>query len=141
MNSANIGKTYVNGLAMEYDETAYDGKILGKNLVKKDFARIVNQINDTLFNFFPCPLCQCFGYCCCPCTLGLSFCLPLVCVRDAESHARDFITRVNADALIHRKVEILLVKGCATSWVIKHLITHAIVGIQSFRDDRAGGIA
>jgi len=37
-----IGKTYVNGLAMEYDEAAYDPKILGRNLLKKDFTQIVN---------------------------------------------------------------------------------------------------
>jgi hypothetical protein len=112
-----IGKTYVNGIAMEYDLEAYDPKILAKNLLKKDFIRIVNQINDTLFNFFPCPMCQCFGYCCCPCTLGLSFCLPLVCVRDAEGHARDYIGRINKDFLGQKKVEMHLIKAFGTSWV------------------------
>lgn len=112
-----IGKTWVNGLAMEYDEDAYNQEIIGKFITRKDFIRVIVQINDTLFSFYPCPLCQCCGYCLCPCTLGLSFLLPYICIRDAEKEARLIISELNHKVLSLKSVVIKLVRTCCTSWV------------------------
>ncbi len=77
------GKTFVTGLAMQFSDR-YDPMFLEGHINKKDFHAILDQINEALLTFFPCPLCMCFGYCCCPCTLGLSFLCPYSCVRDAQ---------------------------------------------------------
>ena len=113
-----IGKTFVNGLAMEYlDGGAYDEFSLKGHISEKDFSRIFTQINDTLYSYFPCPLCFCFGYCCCPCTLGLSFCLPYICIRDAEKEARVMIEKFNEEILNSKGLDLQLKRECCTSWV------------------------
>jgi hypothetical protein len=128
-----IGKTFVNGLAIEYDDDSYDLAIMGPVIQRKDFQRIMNQINDTLFTYFACPFCRCFGYCCCPCTLGLSFFFPYVCIRDAEKEVRNLIFRLNEELLNKRGIEIELKISCMTSWVsidLLPLITISIAGVS-----------
>ena len=56
---------------------------------------MMESINDTLFNYFPCPLCWGFGYLCCPFTLGLSLCCPAICVGDAKSNLKAVIAKIN----------------------------------------------
>ena len=77
------GKTFVTGLAMSYSEL-YDREGFEGYLTEREFTNIMDTINDTLFNYFPCPMCLCIGYFCALPTLGLSFLMPNVCVRDAE---------------------------------------------------------
>ena len=104
-----IGKTFVNGLAQQFNEDSYDRAVLSKYIPERDFKKIMSNINDTLYAMFPCPLCFCFGYCCCPCTLGLSFLLPYVCVRDAEREMRDLLHKINLQILHERKLHLDLV--------------------------------
>lgn len=86
------------GLASRFSEK-FDSTLLEPYITKKEFKEIMKAINDTLQDYFPCPLCFCFGYCCCPVTLGLSFFLPNICVRDAELEVRALINRVNEKRL------------------------------------------
>ena len=113
-----LGKTFINGLAQEYDEAGYDAKKLKGYISERDFYRMINQINDTLYSFYPCPICFCFGYCCCPCTLGLSFLIPYSCVRDAEKEVKRLLEEINQKVLHKKRLHIELKVACSTSWVI-----------------------
>lgn len=68
----------------------------------------MSSINTVLEDFFPCPLCFCFGYLCCPCTLGLSFLLPNSCVKDAEEELRALIKRINDKKLKQKNMFLIL---------------------------------
>lgn len=102
-----LGKTFVTGLASSFSED-YDSTILENHITKKEFKSIMVSINDLLNDFFPCPLCFCFGYFCCPCTLGLSFLLPNTCVKDAETELKALIKRINEKKLKSKKIFIAL---------------------------------
>lgn len=51
---------------------------------EEEFVMAINQINNTLADYWPCLLCVCFGYLCCPCTLGASLLCPNFCIRDVR---------------------------------------------------------
>ena len=76
------GKTFITGLAQSYSED-YDQKVFEDYLTKQEYTRIMESINDVLFNFFPCPMCLFCGYLLALPTLGLSFLMPNVCISDA----------------------------------------------------------
>ena len=77
----------------------YDAVVLGKYINKREYIDIMERINNTLENYFPCPLCWCFGYVMAIFTLGLSLCLPAICVNDAETNVRQFIAACNRKRL------------------------------------------
>ena len=79
------------------------------------------MINDTLDNYFPCPLCWGFGYLLAIFTLGLSLCCPAVCVRDAEYNVIKFIDSCNRKRLANKNIKLYLRKKCGTSWLEWHL--------------------
>lgn len=51
---------------------------------REDFETAINQINNTLRDYWPCTLCVCWGYLCCPCTLGASLLCPNLCIKDVR---------------------------------------------------------
>ena len=80
-------RTFVTGLAKEY-ECKYNRRILGQYISKTDYEFMIQSFNDGLITFWPCPLSESLGYIFCPVTCGLSFCLPNICIRDAEKAFR-----------------------------------------------------
>ena len=112
--------TFCTGLARAYDET-YDAVVLGKYISKGEYTSIVSRINDTLENYFPCPLCWCFGYFMAIFTLGLSLLCPMICVNDAETNVRQFIASCNRKKLNNKNLTLVLRKKCGTSWLELHL--------------------
>ena len=82
---------------------------------------MMEQINDILMNYFPCPLAWCFGYLCCPFTLGLSLLCPAVCVNDAEEELRTLVARWNRKKLADKNITLVFQKRCGTSWLEWHL--------------------
>ncbi len=107
--------TFVTGLARQYCDK-FPAELKGV-LSQKDFEIIMEQINDTLFVYFPCTLCWGFGYLCCPFTLGLSLCCPAICVSDAQKHVKQVIARINRVKLQPLGIKMSLKKGCMTSWL------------------------
>ena len=77
------GKTFITGLAQSYSED-FNEEAFSGYLTKREFVNIMEAINDSLFNYFPCPMCLFCGYFLAIPTLGLSFLMPNVCIRDAE---------------------------------------------------------
>jgi len=95
-----------------YDRDGFEGY-----LSEKEFLNIMDTINCTLFNYFPCPMCLCLGYFLALPTLGLSFLMPNVCVRDAEEQLQNFIKRAQKKKLADKNLELVLRKKCGTSWL------------------------
>eukprot|EP00347_Sterkiella_histriomuscorum_P023681 403333757 len=116
------GKTFVNGLAQSYEEE-YDASILKPHLKKSEYLELLDKLNDTLFHYFPCTFCLCFGYLCCPLTAGLSFIFPHMCINDARTYAERVINQFNKYMIENGKPTVYarLVLHCSTSWVEIHL--------------------
>ena len=113
------GTTFANGLAYAFDDSTYDKNLIG-SIEQREYFRLLDQINDILMSYFPCCLCQTFGYLCCLPTLALSLCCPLICVRDAGSYCEDYIRRYNNNFNRNKgkkKLTVRLRKRCLTSWL------------------------
>jgi hypothetical protein len=50
----------------------------------EEYTAAINQINNTLDDYWPCDFCFYCGYFCCPCTLGLSLFCPNLCISDVS---------------------------------------------------------
>ncbi|EQC37129.1 hypothetical protein SDRG_05356 [Saprolegnia diclina VS20] len=107
---------FVNGVSRAYDDE-FPHEL--RHLVDEtQFSHAINQINNTLTDYWPCLFCVCYGYACCVCTGGLSLLCPHMCISDAEQYARTLIDRIN-----HRPcfqdvgVEWKFVKRCGRSWI------------------------
>ncbi|OQS02734.1 hypothetical protein THRCLA_21337 [Thraustotheca clavata] len=86
---------FINGLSRAYDDE-FPSEL--NQLVREDtmrpcviasvdeayFHHAINQINNTLTDYWPCLFCVCCGYACCVCTGGLSLLCPHMCISDVE---------------------------------------------------------
>ena len=110
-----IGQTFINGLSSSYDES-YPEELkpyIEENIYKK----IIIDINETLINYWPCFCARAIGYFCCLCSLGLSLCMPNVCIKDAEETLQRQMDQYNNSLLMTKGLSITLVKKCSTSWL------------------------
>ena len=115
--ASHAAKTWVNGLSSAY-EANYDLHFFsGGSLGRGQFIDAIEFFNEEVGSMFPCPLCFCYGYCCCLCTLGLSFVLPYVCMNDAKERARETLNKLNRDIFHKHGLRIELEYGCSTSWL------------------------
>ncbi|KAG6621910.1 Golgin subfamily A member 7/ERF4 [Phytophthora cinnamomi] len=107
---------FVTGVARAYED---DFPTELSHLVKEtDFDIAINQINNTMQDYWPCFFCIFCGYGCCPCTLGLSLFCPNFCIRDAEQYVRALLSRINKRVCFERVgVEWRLVRSCGRSWI------------------------
>ncbi|RLN15240.1 hypothetical protein BBJ28_00007123 [Nothophytophthora sp. Chile5] len=72
---------FVTGVARAYED-AFPPEL---RHLEADFETAINQINNTMKDYWPCFFCMCCGYACCPCTLGLSLLCPNLCIKDVRS--------------------------------------------------------
>ncbi|ETV92228.1 hypothetical protein H310_13461 [Aphanomyces invadans] len=107
---------FISGITNRYDD---DFPIELDGLVTEaQFSQAINQINNTLTDYWPCLFCVCCGYLCCVCTAGLSLLCPNMCISDAEQYTRTLIERINARPCFKdADVEWKLVKKCCRSWI------------------------
>lgn len=82
------------------------------------FEVYMEQLNIKTTQYWPCLFAYCLGYICAPCTLGLSFLIPRLCVAEAESVLMSEIRKINQDILSPFKLEMRLEKGCYESKLI-----------------------
>jgi hypothetical protein len=78
---------------------------------------MLNNFNESLERFWPCPLSEYLGYVCCPITCGMSLFLPRICIKDAEKCLKTNMEYYNKYRLKHSGIQIKLVKKCSTSWL------------------------
>ncbi|KUF81027.1 hypothetical protein AM587_10002694 [Phytophthora nicotianae] len=129
---------FVTGVAQAYEDD-FPSEL--SHLVKEtEFEVAINQINNTMQDYWPCFFCFCCGYGCCPCTLGLSLFCPNFCIRDvrccvlrevpigylyfictvlqAEQYVRALLLRINKRHCFERAdVEWQLIRSWGRSWV------------------------
>lgn len=118
-------KTFVNGMAESYSYQSYDAKKLDGILSQREFEAVLEQVNNAIFNEYPCPGCQCFAYCCCLCTLGLSCIIPLYQVNSARKNMIKTIDRINKE-LEKRKLKMEHYMEKSTSYIVLYLPNHEI---------------
>lgn len=109
-----IGRSWVNGLSELYEEKYPQS--LATYMGAETFYDCIHEINDALVMNWPCGLCECFGYSCSLCTLGLSLLLPHLAVSKARTAAEREIKRINRrynDKGIHWALRV----KCCTSWI------------------------
>lgn len=92
---------------------------------EEEFDKIIDKINAATFNDYPCPGCFMFGYCCCPCTLGLSFLIPLRKVKKAQKKVESMIDMINAQYR-ERKIMFKLRVEKSTSYILMYLPNNQI---------------
>ena len=82
--------TWFNGLACSYEEeSSYDEQAFKGTLKKNEFRDIVDDINNQIFGFMPCPTMWCCAYLLAIPTLGLSLLLVTkCCIADATQAGR-----------------------------------------------------
>ena len=76
----------------------------------------MSSINDAIYADSPCDLCFGFGYACCVCTLGLSFCCPYICMNQVKQTIRYQIKNMNP-SLAKKGLKMQLRQKCGTSWI------------------------
>jgi hypothetical protein len=115
------GKTFITGLASSYDNTSYDKNFFESfNISEREYLHILESINELIFNYWPCTLCQLIGYCFCPCTCGLSFLCPGLSVSDAKSRLLIEIEEINTQTLRPKGLIMMLRIQYSTSWLEIH---------------------
>ena len=113
-----VAKTFITGLAPCYDPLiSLPSAFSDHGLSEREFRHILEAINDTLFSAWPCTLCQLFGYCLCPCTLGLSFLIPNIDVKQAREKVDRLISEINQKVLANKGINLALIVRCSTSWL------------------------
>ena len=109
------GRTFVTGLSFSYDNS-YPPQ-LKSYIDEKSYTNTINDINNIIANYWPCFCARLIGYWCCPCSLGLSFCLPELCIGDAEEALQRMFDHINQTTFHTTGLKIRLVKKCSTSWL------------------------
>ena len=62
----------------------YDEQRLGVYIDKSEFTYLMGHVNNTVNSYWPCATSIWMGYILAPYTLGLSFLVPNVCMKDAR---------------------------------------------------------
>lgn len=110
------GIKFVNGISNRYDG-AFPHQIEG--LINREKYEIyMSQLNRKVNQYWPCCFAYYCGYLCIPCTLGLSLCIPRICIADAEKVLLKEIQKINAEVLGNSKLEMRLVKECDDSYLL-----------------------
>jgi hypothetical protein len=114
VRSGPTGKLFVNGISNSYDEK-YSPE-LEDILSREEHLEIVRRLNTTLATYWPCSPVYFTGYIMIPCTLGLSLLCPMMCVSEAEIHAKRLLENLSLKAkYFDRSIDFRLEKGYMTS--------------------------
>jgi hypothetical protein len=110
------GLRHYSGISSRYS-TQFPPKLAGL-LSKTEFTTIIERLNETIMDYWPCDLCYYLGYGCCPCTLGLSVLIPNYCTSYSELYATAYLRNVSLKAVYYdRQISFTLVKNICSSYV------------------------
>ena len=87
------GQRFANGMSNEYS-SVYPRDLEGI-VDESKFRSVMDEINDIMQTYWPCPLCFAFGWGCCLCTAGVSLLCPNMCVSEAERYLHKHLQQVN----------------------------------------------
>ncbi len=124
------GLRFVNGVASTYDTTYPPG--LAGVVSEEAFQEAVRRVNNVLLMYWPCTACFLCGYVLSPCTLGLSFGCPNLCVEEAEKYARRELEVLNHSQTF-RAVGMVwgLRKSFLNSWIVIELPVEPLRQVQA----------
>ena len=108
-------KTFINGIASSYEIIYYEE--LKPYVRQIEYNHHMTRIIEGLTAMWPCIYCFSFGYICSLCTLGLSFCLPNICISEAVEFFTHDIEEVNSSFFNKNKLHLSLQRRCCTSWL------------------------
>ena len=111
-----LGKCFVTGVASSYD-TTFDEARLGSFFEPREYEYLMRTINEALHRCWPCAFVLWAGYLLAPFTLGLSFFLPNLCIKDAKGALITAIARQNRIKLGDRGLKMSYRQGCLSSWL------------------------
>ena len=110
------GRTFINGVAEEYDIDCYDEELLNGQVSEVDFRYVVGSLNLTLKQFWPCDFAVYLGYILAPFCFGLSLLLPYICIKDAKVGLLETLQRMNILKLKDKGLKLVYHQSCSTSW-------------------------
>lgn len=84
---------------------------------ESQFNYLTNSLNDELYSYWPCTLCFCFGYLFSPCTFGLSFMCPNMCISSAKENFISKLEYFNSKYFNAKMINITYHQKCSTSWL------------------------
>jgi hypothetical protein len=110
------GLRHFTGISSSYS-TQYP-QILQDVISQKEFVDIIERLNETIRDYWPCDTCYYFGYGCSLCTLGLSLLLPHYCASHSEIYATAMLRNVTLKSKFYdRRISFHLVKKLCQSFV------------------------
>lgn len=111
-----VGFRHFTGISSRYSNE-YPAK-LTHVVSSSEFVDVMDRLNETIADYWPCTTCYYFGYCCCPCTLGLSVFIPNYCASYSELYATAFLRNISLKArYFDRKISFTLVKSFCSSHI------------------------
>lgn len=108
-------KTFVNGIASSYEIIYFDE--LKPYVREIEYTHHMTRIIEGFTIMWPCMYCLSVGYLCSICTLGLSFCLPNICIGEAVASFMQDIEESNREFFNPNKLHLSLQRRCCTSWL------------------------
>ena len=100
----------------------YDERLLGPYISQKEFEYAIKDINAEIFKYWPCSFAIWIGYILAPFTLGFSFMLPNLCLKEVKKNLLNEVTRQNRIRLERRGIRLKYVAGHLTSWLELEII-------------------
>jgi hypothetical protein len=110
------GLPHYTGISSSYS-TSYPPALHGV-ISSDEFIDVMNRLNDTIRDYWPCNTCYFFGYGCCLCTAGLSVLIPNYCISHSELYATAMLRNVSLKAKYYdRHITFSLVKTMCQSYI------------------------
>lgn len=115
-----VGLRLIHSVSSSYD-TTFPPALEGV-LSPEDFQEAIDRVNNVLVMYWPCTGCFLCGYLLSPCTLGLSFGCPNICVEEAEKYALRELEYINRTPVFRAKGMVWkLRKTWLQSWIVIQL--------------------
>jgi hypothetical protein len=108
-------KTFINGMSPSYEIIYFEE--LKPYINRKEYDKVMERIIEGNIIMWPCDFCLNFGYVCCLCTLGFSFCFPNYCINEATKSFLQDIEIANNETFHKYNLHLSLQKKCCTSWL------------------------
>ncbi len=79
------GIRFVNGISNKYDAAFPENLTeIAPKVTKEKYQHYMSTLNRKIAQYWPCALAYYCGYLCVPLTLGLSLCIPKMCINEAQ---------------------------------------------------------
>lgn len=110
------GLIHYTGISSSYS-TLFPPSLEGL-FTEKEYDAIIEKVNETVSDYWPCDTCYFFGYGCSIFSLGLSILIPHLCASQAEMHLVEVLESYSLTAKYYdRKISFALKKSWFRSYI------------------------